>query len=182
VQVDPSLRPASTWRIPLLAGVLAAVGVWLGIWLLHEPDAPVNAPPLEVPKIRRPVKPAASVADAPEGEAPAEEAPTLPVGTSDLPEQLDRHQLEAGMEKARKPVEKCHELENFVGTITVHVVIAKTGNPQTTTLVSPGKTPTTDCVVKAVQRNASFGKFRGTVLPTAELTYPFLFREDGHLF
>jgi outer membrane biosynthesis protein TonB len=188
VQIDRSLRPTPTWRLPVLVGVLSALGVWLAIWLLHEPDAPVNAPKLVVPKIRRVHRPATTaaetgVSDAPEGEAPAEEAPTLPVGTSDLPEQLDRHQLEEGMEKARHAVEKCQPLEGFVGTITVHVTIAKTGNPQSTQLVAPKeKTATTDCVVKAVQRNASFPKFRGTVLPTTELTYPFLFREDGHLF
>jgi hypothetical protein len=183
--VQLAQRRFPTW-LWIVVGGLLALGAGVAVWLHHEPSDPVVAPPLVVPIIKRSAvhaaAPAAAVPDSPEAEPAAEEAPTLPVGTAELPEQLDRRQLEQGMEKANNAVEKCHQLENFVGTIIVRVTIAQKGNPQSTQLATPAaRTPTTDCVVKAVQRNASFPPFRGTTIPSIELTYPFLFKEDGHL-
>jgi hypothetical protein len=177
----------ATARAPwnkILAGAVVASLVALIVWWHHEPHEPVVAPPLALPHLKRPVKAVAS--DSPETDAPESEAPTQPVGTADLPEQLDRHQLEEGMERARPAVEKCRVTDpfggGFVGTITVHLTIDKSGKVPSVVLVPPPeRSPMTDCVLKAVHRNASFPKFRGTLLPTVELTYPFLFKEDGHL-
>lgn len=168
-----------------LIGLAVAATVALIVWLVREPHWTANAAPISVPKVKRPSKPSAAVGGAPESpesEAPEPETPTMPVGTAELPEQLDRHQLENGMAKAFKAVEKCWDLEHFAGRMRVNVVIDKSGNPKSVQLLEPAqKTPTTDCVVKAVHRNASFSRFRGTLLPTVELSYPFLFKEDGHL-
>jgi hypothetical protein len=169
-----------------LIGFAVAVAVALTVWLLREPHWTAQAAPIAVPKVKRPSKASAAgvggAPESPETEAPEPETPTMPVGTADLPEQLDRHMLENGMSKAFKAVEKCWDLEHFAGRMRVNVVIDKTGNPKSVQLLEPTmKTQTTDCVVKAVHRNASFPHFRGTLLPTVELSYPFLFKEDGHL-
>lgn len=157
------------WVVPVgLLGLVAALGA-RAAW---APDRPVAAPPLEPPKVTRAPK---AAADAPEAEGPAEDLPTMPVGTSDLPEQLDRRQLEAGMNKVKPHVFRCRELEQFVGYIKVRLVIARSGNVQSVHVVEPPeRTRTTECVAKAV-RTASFPRFRGTLIPTVELTYPFLF-------
>ena len=160
-------------RWAVVAGV-GALGAALAVWLLREPTGAMVVPPLHPPRLRAsndPGKPA----EAPENETVTEDTPTMPVGTVELPEQLDRRQLEAGMAKVKDHVERCRGLEAFVGTITVKLTIAKSGNVQSVSLVSPLlRTATTDCVTKAAH-NASFPRFRGTLLPTIELTYPFLF-------
>jgi len=175
------LRKRAPWRAPALGAGVVALVVALAVWFVREPSARVDAAPLTVPKLRRPSKPVAA-GESIDSDAPESEAPTMPVGTSELPEQLDRHQLENGMAKAFHAVERCWELERFVGRMRVHLVIAKTGNPQSVQVTEPeARTPTTDCVAKAVHNNASFPRFRGTLLPTVELIYPFLFKDDGHL-
>jgi hypothetical protein len=35
-------------------------------------------------------------------------------------------------------------------------------------------TPTGDCLVRVVRQSATFRPFKGTLLPTVELTYPFI--------
>jgi hypothetical protein len=169
------MRVPKQWvaAVACVAGALA-----LGLWLTHTPSAKVEAQPLHVPKLTN-AQPKAHSTDSPENEGPAEEAPLMPVGTADLPEQLDRRQLEAGMAKAKIQIERCRRLEEFVGSLTVKLTIAKSGNVQSAVLVSPAdKSQTSDCVLKTV-RNASFPRFRGTLLPTVELTYPLLFRQEG---
>jgi hypothetical protein len=164
-------------RWAVVAGV-AALGAALTVWFLREPSGAMVVPPLHPPRLKAANDPG-KAAEAPENEAVTEDAPTMPVGTVDLPEQLDRRQLEAGMAKVKELVERCRGLETFVGTITVKLTIARSGNVQSVVLVSPLlRTATTDCVTKAA-RNASFPRFRGTLLPTIELTYPFLFPGPG---
>jgi hypothetical protein len=182
VQFRAAPKQPVPWRNRALVVALVTCAVALAIWWIREPDGKVSAPPITVPKLKRPTRHgAASAPDSIESDT-VEEAPTMPVGTSELPEQLDRHQLESGMAKTFNAVERCHDVERFVGRIRVHLVINKSGNPEKVQLVEPEvRTPTTDCVVKAVHRNATFPRFRGTLLPTVELTYPFLFKEDGHL-
>src|SRR5690348_14124601 len=144
---------------------MAALGAALAVWLLREPSGAMTVPPLHPPRLR-PSSEAGKPAEAPENDTASEDAPTMPVGTVDLPEQLDRRQLEAGMAKVKEHVERCRGLEAFVGTITVKLTIAKTGSVQSVSLVSPLlRTATTDCVTKAA-RGASFPRFRGTLLPT----------------
>jgi hypothetical protein len=158
----------------ILAGA-ALLFIAVVVWLVREPRAELVVPPLHPPRLK--VAAVAKGGDGLESEAGAEDAPMLPVGTVELPETLDRRQLEAGMAKVKKFVEKCRELQAFDGTVTVKLVIATNGNVQTGTLVSPPeRNPLTDCVVKAARR-ASFPRFRGTLLPTVDLTYPFRFGE-----
>lgn len=165
-------------RTPAAVVLLLAA---LAGWSFYAPDHPATAPPLDPPRL-----PSAASRSKPEGapdnEAPVEDLPTMPVGTIELPEQLDRRQLEAGMEKARKHVERCRAVEPFTGTLTVRVTIAKNGNVQSVALLPPpetiDKTPFGECVKKALKLRGSFPRFRGTVLPTIELQYPYLFGPD----
>jgi outer membrane biosynthesis protein TonB len=161
-----------------VAAACAAGGLALAFWLVHAPAAKVQAQPLHVPKLAG-TQPHTRATDAPELEAAQDDAPLMPVGTVDLPEQLDRRQLEAAMNKIKPHLEKCRHVEEFTGTLTVRLTIAKSGNVQSVLLVTPAeKTLTSECVLKTV-RSASFPRFRGTLLPTIELTYPFLFRPEG---
>jgi hypothetical protein len=156
-------------------GVLA-LSAAVAVWLWRPPSGAVAAPPLKPIHLQ----PKAHVADSPEGETGSEDAPLMPVGTKELPEQLDRRQLEAGMQKVK--LDKCKHVEEppFTGTLTVRLTIARSGNVQSVAVLPPAEgTQTGICVAKQVKRDASFPAFRGTLVPTAELTWPFLFSADA---
>jgi len=166
------------WAIAL--SVCAFFGALI-TWVVRVPNAKLVVPPFEAP---HGVKKLAHPGGAPEDEPALEDLPTMPVGTVELPEQLDRRQLEAGMEKVRQHVEKCRGLEPFSGTLTVRLTIAQSGGVKSVVVVPPKgepprhDSPLADCVVKEVKR-ANFPRFRGSLIPTIELTYPFLFK-DGN--
>jgi hypothetical protein len=154
--------------------VCAAVIAW--VWLRPLHDGPLPAPVAhQRSKKPRPVEgdPATAVAQ-PEDEPAADEPTARPV-QSGPPEMLNRHDLENAMLKVRPKVMQCHDLEQFTGTLTVRLVVAKNGSVQSTTVLPPGeKTRTADCVKKALH-TLSFPRFRGTFIPTIEWTYPFVF-------
>ena len=159
-------------RAAVALGVLALVGA-LGLWLWRPPSGALVVPglrPLKLPPR------AARAADTPESESATEDAPLMPVGTRELPEQLDRRQLEAGMEHVR--LDKCLGPESppFQGTITVHLTIGRSGGVQSVQALPPAaNTPIGLCVAKQVQRTASFPAFRGSLVPTVDLIYPIVF-------
>jgi TonB family protein len=161
-----------------LGSAIATLVIAIVIWYVRGPGGAVAAPPLDPPRLKGPSAAAKRAADAPENEAPVEDLPTMPVGTTDLPEQLDRRQLEAGMTKVKPHLQRCRPDEPFVGTVIVKLTIGKSGNVQSAQVVQPPeKTPFSDCIVKVV-KSASFPRFRGTLLPSVELTYPFLFKPE----
>jgi hypothetical protein len=164
-----------------MLGALFAVALVVAVLGLAPSEAsPTAAPPIATPRLRAgPVakaRAAAPASTAEEDQAADDPAPTLQ--TSDLPEELGRRDLEAGMDKVRHAVESCRSLEQFMGLATVEVVIAKTGLVQSATMVPPlDKTRTGDCVARAV-RTAVFPRFRGFLFPTLALTYPFYFKPE----
>ncbi len=104
-----------------------------------------------------------------EEEAPSERAE--PAG-----DEPSRRDLEAGMDRVQDRVLACRGVENFVGLLSVRVVISRTGGVQSVSVLPPSdKTATAPCVARAVQ-GASFAHFRGQLHPTVELVYPFYFR------
>jgi hypothetical protein len=172
------------WTRAALIAVLGA-GVVLAAWWQLAPGPTPRVRTLRPP---HPVR-AAAAADAgartPDDET-AEDTPPAPVaaGPNDLPEQPSRHDLEAGMERVKKQVARCQSLEQVTGALWVRVVIARSGSVQSVSALPPhDKTPTGECVAKAVKHEASFPRFRGELTPTVELTFPFYFRgaSDGVL-
>jgi TonB family protein len=165
------------------AALVAALGVGgaaLALSLRSPLRSPLAAPPVRTARLASHGGPVSRAASAPAGEGAPDEEPAVDepavVETGGDPEQLGRHDLEAGMEKVRPAVEACQEVERFEGTVTVRLTIAKTGAVQSALVLPPAdETATGACVLKAV-RAASFRHFQGTLLPTVELTYPFLFR------
>jgi hypothetical protein len=153
--------------------VCAAVIAW--VWLRPLHDGPLPAPVAHQRRKARPAEgdPAAALAQ-PEDEPVADEPAARPV-QSGPPEMLNRHDLENAMLKVQPKVMQCRDVEQFTGMLKVRMVIAKTGNLQSMTVLPPAeKTRTAECVKKAL-RNVTFPRFRGTLIPTIEWTYPFLF-------
>jgi len=156
-------------------GVLALAAA-LAVWLWRPPSGAVAAPPLKPIHLT----PRAKTADSPDSEIGTEDQPIMPVGTKELPEQLDRRQLEAGMAKVK--LDKCRHAEEppYTGTLTVRVTIGRSGSVQSVGVLPPAEgTLTAQCVAKQVKRDAEFPAFRGTLVPTVELTWPFLFSLDS---
>lgn len=182
---------------------LAAVAVW---WAFVEPAAgPISVPrPSSArargggpSKDRSPRAAARELDDEPVAEDPA---PPVPA-PGDVPELLGRHDLEAGMEKIQPRLAQCRAAsetvtaraeergeeggegraesrreDELVSVVTVRLTIAKTGQVQSVTVLPPhDRSALAECVSRAV-RTASFPRFRGTLLPTIELTYPIVFR------
>lgn len=161
-----------------LGSAVAFLALSVVIWYVRGPVGAVAAPPLDPPHLKGPSAASKRGTDAPENEAVVEDLPTMPVGTTDLPEQLDRRQLEAGMTKVKSQLPKCRPDVPFVGTVIVRLTIGKSGNVQSAQVVQPPeKTPFSECLAKVV-KSASFPRFRGTVVPAIELTYPFLFKPE----
>ena len=155
--------------------VCAAAVAW--VWLRPLGDAPLPPPAEHAPRVKK--KAAArspSAVVAPEDEPLAEEPAAAPVQAGP-PEMLNRHDLENGIERVRKKVMQCHDVEQFSGLMTVKLIIARSGNVQSATVQPPlAETRTADCVKKALH-GLSFPRFRGTYLPTIEWSYPFLFKD-----
>jgi hypothetical protein len=168
--------------IPLLV-ILAAVAVAGAATLAMggTERRPSDVPPLKTPRLRAlwekdPAAQAAHPAQEDEN-APEDETPTLNVLTAGgLPEDPDRHEMEAAMDKVRKRVEACQSLEQLAGIIQVRLVIDRSGNVRSAHVLPPlDETQTGLCVAREV-KHASFPRFRGTLTPTVELIYPFYFR------
>jgi hypothetical protein len=161
--------------------VCAAVIAW--VWLRPFGDAPLPQPVEHAPRARkktvanRPGAGAAAVpVAAPEDEPVADDPAAAPVQAGP-PEMLNRHDLENGIDRVRDKVMHCREVEQFVGLMTVKLVIARNGSVQAALVQPPLEhTRTAECVRHALH-GLSFPRFRGTYLPTIEWTYPFLFKE-----
>lgn len=166
-------------RAQILLGVVAGAAALAAAWVLAAPDPPLRVPPLHPPHVVRAPQAATRAPGASDEDPIVDDLPPTPASAADEPTRRD---LEAGMEKTKKLVGRCQSLEQFAGTLTVRVVIARSGNVQSVSAVPPfDKTLTGECVVKAVKREASFPRFRGEQTPTVELIYPFFFRNDGVL-
>jgi hypothetical protein len=164
--------------------LVAAVGFGFIDSAGRSPEAP---PPITTTRLRTlwigaaPVKAAAapSANGASDEELPADD-PLAVVETDGLPEEPSRHDFELAMAKVQAAVDACQALEQFVGTVQVHAVINKNGLLQSAQALPPlDTTETGKCVAKAV-RAAQLPKFRGTLTPTIELTYPFYFRPSDN--
>jgi hypothetical protein len=162
--------------------LVAAVVVFGGALFAWRQDgaAPTQTPPVVTARLRAlaaPAAPGGQPAPSPSSEEDVvAEDPTPAMDPSGVPEELGRRELEGGMERVRSQVEACQSLEQFVGIATVELAINRSGGVQSVTLLPPlDQTQTGECMAKAV-KTATFPKFRGTLLPTIDLTYQFLFR------
>ena len=153
--------------------VCAGVCAWVWLRPMHEGSLP---PPVARAARKPRANPRAAVVAAPEDEPVAEEPVAAPV-QSGPPEQLNRHDLENAIDKVKPKVLACRDVEQYSGLLSVKLVVAKSGNLQSASVEPPvDKTRTADCVKHAL-RGLAFPRFRGTLLPTIEWTYPFLFEE-----
>jgi hypothetical protein len=180
--------------------VCAGVIAWVWLRPLHEGSLP--APVVHGPRKPRPTDPSHGGVAQPEDEPVAEDPTATPV-QSGPPEMLSRHDLETAMGKVEGKVMQCRDAEPFTGVVNVKMVIAKSGNVQSLSVVPPQAPPTqpgtslgtvapagllpmvpgpkmTECVKRAL-RGLSFPRFRGTYLQTIEWTYPFLFTSSAPL-
>jgi hypothetical protein len=168
------------WLFGALVGGIVAVPLVL-YWpedvpppsALAAAPAPGPRPPRRSPRAQ---KVAPEKTGAIDDDAPAEDPQPMVVPSEGL-EQLGRLELEAGMAKVRSRVLACRDVERFDGTLLVHLTIARSGSVQGVSVLPPAdQTATATCVRTAV-KSASFPRFRGTYLPTIELTYPFQMKE-----
>ncbi len=164
-------------KIPGWAIALAVCAFFAALvgWVVHVPDAPVVVPPFDPPKVR--LAAARDSGAAPEDEPVGEDLPAMPVGTADLPEQLARRKREAGMDEVKHRVDRCRGLEPFNGILTVRLTISQSGNVKSAVVVPQpaGAFPLADWLNKESKEDR-FPRFRGLLIPTIELTYPFLFK------
>jgi len=157
--------------------VCAALIAWVWLRPMHEGVLP---PPV----VRAPRKARSAATDArhaavaqPEDEPVAEEPAAQPVHSGPQ-EQLNRHDLEAAIDKVKQKVLQCREVEQYTGFVTVKLTIEKNGSVRSIAVQPPvDKTRTADCVKHALH-GLSFPRFRGTYLPQIEWTYPFLFGDN----
>jgi predicted Zn finger-like uncharacterized protein len=90
-----------------------------------------------------------------------------------LPDQLDKGAIVAGMGKVKGKVQGCYEQFKVPGIATVAVTIAKSGKVSSASVNgSFAGTPTGDCVAKAV-RGATFSPFKGAA---QTINYPYSLR------
>lgn len=154
---------------------IVCAGVIAWVWLRPLHDGPLPEPVQHAPRRARPKVTSHAVAP-PDDEPVAEEPAAAPVQAGP-PETLDRHALENTLERVKPKVMACHDVEQLTGFLTVKMVIARSGNLQSVSVLPPlDKTKTADCVKHALH-GLTFPRFRGTYLPTIEWTYPFLFRD-----
>jgi hypothetical protein len=171
---------------PVIAVAVVLAGASLASFALGGTERrPSAVPPLQTARLRAlwggDASTRAGVA-ADDDFAPAEdETPTLNVLTAGgLPEEPGRHDFETAMDKVRRRVEECGKLEQFVGTVQVHLVIDRGGGVRSAKAMPPvDETRTGQCVAQEV-RHASFARFRGDLTPTIELIYPFYFRPSDN--
>ncbi len=160
---------------------IACAGLIAWVWLrpMHEGALP---PPVARAARKARVDPRRAAVAQPEDEPVAEEPTAEPVHAGP-PEQLNRHDLEATIDKVKPKVLQCREVEQFSGFLTVKLTIEKTGALRSIAVQPPpgtttDKTRTIDCVKHAL-RGLSFPHFRGTYVPQIEWSYPFLFAESA---
>ncbi|HEY1584823.1 MAG TPA: hypothetical protein VGH63_03990 [Polyangia bacterium] len=156
--------------------VCAAAIAWVWLRPMHEGSLP--APVVRAPRKAR-VDPRHAAVAQPEDEPIAEEPTAQPVH-SGPPEQLNRHDLEAVIDKVKpKVLQQCRDVEQFAGFLTVKLTIEKNGSVRSIQVQPPvDKTRTADCVKHALH-GLSFPRFRGTYIPEIEWSYPFLFAESA---
>ncbi len=166
----------SRWELAFWV-VAAGLGGAL-VMLLFLPDTfelRATPPPVRTPRLARPakpIKPAASSGSTTPEEGD-EESPADHVEQAG--EEPTRRELEAGMAAVEPRVLACRGVENFVGSLSVRVTIARSGGVQSVIVQPPNEgTATAKCVQHAVQ-SATFAHFRGQIHPTVELVYPFDF-------
>jgi hypothetical protein len=158
--------------------VCAAAIAWVWLRPLHEGSLP--PPVVRAPRQARATPLAAEHAAVaqPEDEPVADEPAAEPVQAGP-PEKLGRHELEAAMDRVKPKVLHCRDVEQFTGFLTVKLVIEKNGSVRSTSVLPPlDKTLTADCVKHAL-RGLSFPRFRGTLMPQIEWSYPFLFADSA---
>jgi len=108
---------------------------------------------------------------APKHSAPKEEPAAG--GDSNLPEQLGKNDIVAGMSKVKAKVADCYVQYKVPGMANVGVTIAKNGHVSSASVSgSFAGTPTGSCVEKAV-KSATFAPVKGS--PTT-INYPFMLR------
>jgi len=155
--------------------VCAAAIAWVWLRPLHEGSLP---PPVTRAPRKARVDPRHAAVAQPEDEPVAEEPTAEPVHAGP-PEQLNRHDLEAVIDRVRPKVLQCRDVEQFGGFLTVKLLIEKNGSVRSIQVQPPvDKTRTADCVKHAL-RGLSFPRFRGTYIPEIEWSYPFLFGESA---
>jgi hypothetical protein len=166
----------SAGRAIVALWIVCAAGIaWVWLRPMHEGSLP--APVVRAPRKAR-VDPRRAAVAQPEDEPVAEEPTAQPVHTGP-PEQLNRHDLEAVIDKVKPKVLQCREVEQFTGFLTVKLTIEKNGSVRSTSVQPPvDKTRTADCVKHALH-GISFPHFRGTWMPEIEWSYPFLFAESA---
>jgi predicted Zn finger-like uncharacterized protein len=147
-----------------------------------EANGSVVPPPSETPKAApsAPAKKRDAIDDLLDGASPdkgskkpAASAPAASSGGEDLPDQLDKSAIVAGMSKVKGKVAACYDQYKVPGLANVSVTIAKSGSIQSASVSGAfAGTPTGACVEKAV-KTATFSKFKGSPMT---LTYPFMLR------
>jgi len=157
--------------------VCAAVIAWVWLRPMHEGTLP--PPVVRAPrKARSTMDPRHAAVAQPEDEPVAEEPAAQPVHAGP-PEQLDRHDLEAAIDKLKPKVLQCRDVEQFTGFLTVKLTIEKNGSVRSVAVQPPvDKTRTADCVKHAL-KGLAFPHFRGTWIPQIEWSYPFLFADSA---
>lgn len=96
-----------------------------------------------------------------------------PAADANLPDQLDRSDVLAGMKAVTPKATACYQQYHVPGIAMVSVVIAKSGKVQSASVGGAlAGTPTGDCVAKAV-KTASFKQFKGAPM---SIQYPFQLR------
>ena len=180
----PGRRAEEPLSFPRVRGLSSRVGRRVGLGLLGAglvAAAVVQFAPGPTPRVRalKPPHPVRTAAldggKMPDEEPLAEEAPP-PIAPSELPEEPTRRDLEHGMERAKKYVERCGPVEPAPATVWVKITISRSGNVQSAVVLPPyDQAPVASCIAKAVKHSASFPRFRGELTPTVELTFPFYF-------
>ena len=100
--------------------------------------------------------------------APQKKKPAAPAK-----KELDRRDVAQAMAGVKGAVQRCHALEGYEGTVSVHFVVAATGKVSKAAAVAGNTGRTGSCVAAAVKL-AHFPVFDG---PPMSFTYPFLLSE-----
>jgi hypothetical protein len=110
---------------------------------------------------------------APTPKKAAREESTGGGGDDNLPEQLNKSDIQGGMGKVRDKVNGCYGQYHVPGLANVQVTIGKSGRVSSANVTGTfAGTPTGSCLEKAV-KSASFPPFKGAAMT---LTYPYVLR------
>ena len=166
----------------IAAGVAIAIAGLTTLALGGTERRPTAVPPIQTARLKGlwekdPAARSANVASDDEFAPADDDVPVMNVvAAGGLPEEPGRHDFENAMLKIMPRLMSCQTLESFVGTVQVHLVIDRSGNVKSAQALQPlDQTQTGQCVAKE-SRHASFPRFRGTLTPTIELTFPVYFR------